>query len=151
MVMNIFGHYMELIDGHSCKKINIMTSNSSNQERWRQLQRSFEGLTEDMDAVLNIIDEMADFDASAATDLCNKVRRTNPHDTVEYALALEASTWVRILSYLRDSTTTLQLLATKRDFILTLMRQQLAAANPNADPNDIEVELAMQLTERHGQ
>ena len=44
-----------------------------------------------------------------------------------------------------------QLLATKRDFILTLMRQQLAAADPDADPNDIEVELAMQLTERHGQ
>ena len=125
-----------------------MTSNLSNQTCWRQLQRSFEGLAEDMDAVLNIIDEMADFDASAATDLCNKVRRTNPHDSVEYALALEASTWVRILHYLRDSTTTLQLLATKRDFILTLMRQQLAAANPNADPNDIEVELAMQLTER---
>ena len=125
-----------------------MTSNLSNQTCWRQLQRSFEGLAEDMDAVLNIIDEMADFDASAATDLCNKVRRTNPHDSVEYALALEASTWVRILSYLRDSTTTLQLLATKRDFILTLMRQQLAAADPDADPNDIEVELAMQLTER---
>ncbi len=126
-----------------------MTSNSSNQERWRQLQRSFEGLAEDMDAVLNIIDEMADFDASSATDLCSKVRRTNPHDSVEYALALEASTWVRILSYLRDNTTTLQLLATKRDFILTLMRQQLAAADPNADPNDIEVELAMQLAERN--
>ena len=122
--------------------------NTDNQERWRQLQRSFEGLAEDMDAVLNIIDEMADFDASAATDSCNKVRRTNPHDSVEYALALEASTWVRILSYLRDSTTTLQLLATKREFILTLMRQQLAAADPDADPNDIEVELAMQLAER---
>ena len=128
-----------------------MTSNLSNQERWRQLQRSFEGLAEDMDAVLNIMEELSNFDASEAKDLCTRVRRTNPHDSVEYALALEASTWVRILSYLRDSTTTLQLLATKRDFILTLMRQQLAAADPNADPNDIEVELAMQLTERHGQ
>ena len=28
------------------------------------------------------------------------------------------------------------------------MRQQLAAADPDAAPNDIEVELAMQLTER---
>ena len=63
-------------------------------------------------------------------------------------LALEASTWVRILSYLRDSTTTLQLLATKSDFILTLMRQQLAAADPDADPNDIEVELALSLSEK---
>ena len=40
-------------------------------------------------------------------------------------------------------------IATKRDFILTLMRQQLAAADPNADPNDIELELAHQLTERN--
>ena len=122
--------------------------NTDNQERWRQLQRSFEGLAEDMDAVLNIMEELSNFDASEAKDLCTRVRRTNPHDSVEYALALEASTWVRILSYLRDSTTTLQLLATKRDFIITLMRQQLAAADPDADPNDIEVELAMQLTER---
>lgn len=65
-------------------KINIMTSNVSNQERWRQIQRSFEDLAEDMDTVLNIIDEMGDFDASAATELCKKVRRTNPHDSVEY-------------------------------------------------------------------
>ena len=122
--------------------------NTDNQERWRQLQRSFEGLAEDMDAVLNIMEELSNFDASEAKDLCTRVRRTNPHDSVEYALALEASTWVRILSYLRDSTTTLQLLATKRDFILTLMRQQLAAADPDAGPNDIEVELAMQFTER---
>ena len=119
--------------------------NTDNQERWRQLQRSFEGLAEDMDAVLNIMEELSNFDASEAKDLCTRVRRTNPHDSVEYALALEASTWVRILSYLRDSTTTLQLLATKRDFILTLMRQQLAAAAPDADPNDIEVELALDM------
>ena len=56
-----------------------------------------------------------------------------------------SSTWVRILSYLRDNTTTLQLLATKRAFILTLMRQKIAAAFPEADPNDIEVELALKL------
>lgn len=129
-------------------KINIMTSNVSNQERWRQIQRSFEDLAEDMDTVLNIIDEMGDFDASAATELCKKVRRTNPHDSVEYALALEAGTWVRILSYLRDNTTTLQLLATKRAFILSLMREKIAAAFPEADPNDIEVELALRLDER---
>ena len=64
--------------------------NTDNQERWRQLQRSFEGLAEDMDAVLNMMEELSSFDASGATDLCNKVRRTNPHDSVEYALALEA-------------------------------------------------------------
>ena len=125
-----------------------MTSNVSNQERWRQIQRSFEGLAEDMDTVLSIIDEMGDFDASAATELCKKVRRTNPHDSVEYTLALEAGTWVRILSYLRDNTTVLQLLATKRAFILSLMRQKVAAAFPEADPNDIEVELALRLSER---
>ena len=122
-----------------------MTSNVSNQERWRQIQRSFEDLAEDMDTVLNIIDEMGDFDASAAKELCKKVRRTNPHDSVEYALALEAGTWVRILSYLRDNTTVLQLLATKRAFILSLMREKIAAAFPEADPNDIEVELALKL------
>ena len=125
-----------------------MTSNVSNQERWRQIQRSFEGLAEDMDTVLSVIDEMGDFDASAATELCKKVRRTNPHDSVEYALALEAGTWVRILSYLRDNTTTMQLLATKRAFILSLMREKVAAAFPEADPNDIEVELALRLSER---
>ena len=122
-----------------------MTSNVSNQGRWRQIQRSFEGLAEDMDTVLSVIDEMGDFDASAATELCKKVRRTNPHDSVEYALALEAGTWVRILSYLRDNTTTLQLLANKRAFILSLMREKIAAAFPEADPNDIEVELALKL------
>ncbi len=122
-----------------------MNSNVSNQERWRQIQRSFEGLAEDMDTVLSVIDEMGDFDASAATELCKKVRRTNPHDSVEYALALEAGTWVRILSYLRDNTTVLQLLANKRAFILSLMRQKVAAAFPEADPNDIEVELALQI------
>ncbi len=124
-----------------------MTSNVSNQGRWRQIQRSFEGLAEDMDTVLSVIDEMGDFDASAATELCKKVRRTNPHDSVEYALALEAGTWVRILSYLRDNTTTLQLLANKRAFILSLMREKIAAAFPEADPNDIEVELALQMDE----
>ena len=98
-----------------------------------------------MDTVLSVIDEMGDFDASAATELCKKVRRTNPHDSVEYALALEAGTWVRILSYLRDNTTVLQLLANKRAFILSLMRQKVAAAFPEADPNDIEVELALQI------
>ena len=119
--------------------------NTDNQGRWRQIQRSFEDLAEDMDTVLSIIDEMGDFDASAATELCKKVRRTNPHDSVEYALALEAGTWVRILSYLRDNTTTMQLLATKRAFILSLMREKIAAAFPEADPNDIEVELALKL------
>ena len=122
-----------------------MNSNVSNQERWRQIQRSFEGLAEDMDTVLSVMEELTNFDASEARDLCNKVRRTNPHDSVEYTLALEAGTWVRILSYLRDNTTTLQLLANKRAFILSLMREKIAAAFPEADPNDIEVELALKL------
>ena len=122
--------------------------NTDNQGRWRQIQRSFEDLAEDMDTVLSVIDEMGDFNASAATELCKKVRRTNPHDSMEYALALESSTWVRNLSYLRDNTTTLQLLATKRAFILSLMREKIAAAFPEADPNDIEVELALRLSER---
>ena len=122
--------------------------NTDNQGRWRQIQRSFEDLAEDMDTVLNMMEELNNFDASAATELCKKVRRTNPHDSVEYALALESSTWVRILSYLRDNTTTMQLLATKRAFILSLMRQKVAAAFPEADPNDIEVELALRLSER---
>ena len=43
--------------------------NTDNQERWRQLQRSFEGLAEDMDAVLNIIDEMADLMLYAKKDI----------------------------------------------------------------------------------
>ena len=38
--------------------------NTDNQERWRQLQRSFEGLAEDMDAVLNMMEELSSFDAS---------------------------------------------------------------------------------------
>ena len=119
--------------------------NTDNQGRWRQIQRSFEGLAEEMDTVLNTMDELTNFDASAATELCKKVRRTNPHDSVEYALALEAGTWVRILSYLRDYTTTLQLLAKKRGFIVGIMREKIAAAFPEADPNDIEVELALKL------
>ena len=35
-----------------------MTSNVSNQERWRQIQRTAQGLAEDMDAVLSIIDRL---------------------------------------------------------------------------------------------
>ena len=125
--------------------------NTDNQERWRQIQRSFEDLAEDMDTVLNIMDELTNLDASAATELCKKVRRTNPHDSAEYALALEAGTWVRILSYLRDNTTTLQLLAKKRGFIVGIMREKIAAAFPEADPNDIEVELALRLSEQKTQ
>ena len=58
---------------------------------------------------------------------------------------LEAGAWVRILSYLRDNTAILQLLAKKRGFIVDLMHQKIAAAFPEADPNDIEVELALKL------
>ena len=52
---------------------------------------------------------------------------------------------MRILSYLRDNTAILQLLAKKRGFIVDIMHQKIAAAFPEADPNDIEVELALKL------
>lgn len=53
-----------------------------------------------------------------------------------------------LLAYLRDETTALQMLAAKRDFIVGLIRQQVDQAWPEADPNDVEVELALQLQEK---
>lgn len=52
-----------------------------------------------------------------------------------------------LLAYLRDETTAMQMLAAKRDFIVGLIRQQVAQAWPEADPNDVEVELALRMQE----
>ena len=102
-----------------------MTSNVSNQERWRQIQRTAQGLEQ-----------------------CLAVQRTNPHGSPEYTLALEARDWLAMLQYLREQTTLGQMLTNKLQFIMSLRRQQLAAAFPDADPNDIEVELALSMCEK---
>ena len=125
-----------------------MTSNLSNQTCWRQLQRSFEGLAEDMDAVLSIIDRLEALNFDDAREQCLAVQRTNPPGSPEYALALEARDWLAMLQYLREQTTLGQMLTNKLQFIMSLRRQQLAAAFPDADPNDIEVELARSLSEK---
>ena len=122
-----------------------MTSNVSNQERWRQIQRTAQGLAEDMDAVLSIIDRLEALNFDDAREQCLVVQRTNPPGSPEYALALEARDWLAMLQYLREQTTLGQMLTNKLQFIMTLRRQQLAAAFPDADPNDIEVELALQM------
>ena len=46
---------------------------------------------------------------------------------------------MRILSYLRDNVTILQFLAKKRDFIVDIMRQKIAAAFPEADPTNCRI------------
>ena len=125
-----------------------MTSNVSNQERWRQIQRTAQGLAEDMDAVLSIIDRLEALNFDDAREQCLVVQRTNPPGSPEYALALEARDWLAMLQYLREQTTLGQMLTNKLQFIMTLRRQQLAAAYPDADPNDIEVELALSLSEK---
>ena len=122
-----------------------MTSNVSNQERWRQIQRTAQGLAEDMDAVLSIIDRLEALNFDDAREQCLAVQCTNSHGSPEYALALEARDWLATLKYLREQTTLGQMLTNKLQFIMTLRRQQLAAAFPDADPNDIEVELALQM------
>ena len=122
-----------------------MTSNVSNQERWRQIQRTAQGLAEDMDAVLMVIDRLDTLNFDDAREQCLAVQRTNPHGSPEYALALEARDWLAMLQYLREQTTLGQMLTNKLQFIMCLRRQQLAAAFPDADPNDIEVELALQM------
>ena len=125
-----------------------MTSNVSNQERWRQIQRTTQGLAEDMDAVLMIIDRLDTLNFDDATEQCLVVQRTNPPGSPEYALALEARDWLAMLQYLREQTTLGQMLTNKLQFIMSLRRQQLAAAFPDADPNDIEVELALSMSEK---
>ena len=98
-----------------------MMMNPDDRERWHDCQRTAQGLAEDMDAVLTVIDELDSLDAAEATELCLKVQRTNPHDSPEYALALEARTWLRIIKYLRDQTTLGNLLTTKLEFINRLI------------------------------
>lgn len=142
-----------------------MMMEADERERWQQCQRTAQGLAEDMDAVLMIIDEIDDFDDHDATELCLRVQRSNPHDSPEYALALEARTWVGILKYLKEQTTMAQMLTAKLEFIKRLMtdpprplgtppvgegelarrRRQLMAIHPDADMNDIEFELALDM------
>ena len=126
-----------------------MNSIVSNRERWQQCQRTAQGLAEDMDAVLSIIDRLEALNFDDAREQCLTVQRNNPQGSPEYALALEARDWLAMLQYLREQTTLGQMLTNKLQFIMSLRRQQLAAAYPDADPNDIEVELALQLTERN--
>ena len=114
-------------------------------ERWQQCQRTAQGLAEDMDAVLMVIDRLDTLNFDDATEQCLVVQRTNPPGSPEYALALEARDWLDTLRYLRQQTTMAQMLTSKLEFIMSLRRQQLAAAFPDADPNDIEVELALQM------
>ena len=142
-----------------------MMMEADERERWQQCQRTAQGLAEDMDAVLMVIDEIDDFDDHDATELCLRVQRSNPHDSPEYALALEARTWVGILKYLKEQTTVAQMLTAKLEFIKRLMtdpprplgtppvregelarrRRQLMAIHPDADMNDIEFELALDM------
>ena len=107
--------------------------NVQDRERWQQCQRTAQGLAEDMDAVLSIIDRLEALNFDDAREQCLAVQRTNSHGSPEYALAL---------------TTLGQMLTNKLQFIMSLRRQQLAAAFPDADPNDIEVELALSLSEK---
>ena len=119
--------------------------NVQDRERWQQCQRTAQGLAEDMDAVLSIIDRLDTLNFDDAREQCLAVQRTNPPGSPEYALALEARDWLATLRYLREQTTVAQMLTNKLQFIMSLRRQQLAAAFPDADPNDIEVELALQM------
>ena len=122
-----------------------MMMNPDERERWQQCQRTAQGLAEDMDAVLMIIDRLDTLNFDDATEQCLVVQRTNPPGSPEYALALEARDWLATLKYLREQTTVAQMLTNKLQFIMSLRRQQLAAAFPDADPNDIEVELALDM------
>ena len=119
--------------------------NVQDRERWQQCQRTAQGLAEDMDAVLMVIDRLDTLNFDDATEQCLVVQRTNPPGSPEYALALEARDWLATLKYLREQTTLGQMLTNKLQFIMSLRRQQLAAAFPDADPNDIEVELALDM------
>ena len=94
-----------------------MMMNPDDRERWHDCQRTAQGLAEDMDAVLSIIDRLDTLNFDDALEQCLIVQRTNPHDSPEYALALEARTWLRIIKYLRDQTTLGNLLTTKLEFI----------------------------------
>lgn len=142
-----------------------MMMNPDERERWQQCQRTAQGLAEDMDAVLSIIDRLDDLNFDDAREQCLIVQRTNPHDSPEYALALEARDWLHTLRYLREQTTLGQMLAAKLEFIKQLMtdpprplgtppvregelaqrRRQLMAIHKDADMNDIEFELALDL------
>ena len=142
-----------------------MMMEADERERWQQCQRTAQGLAEDMDAVLMIIDRLDTLNFDDATEQCLVVQRTNPPGSPEYALALEARDWLDTLKYLREQTTMAQMLTAKLEFIkrrmadpprplgtppvgegeLARRRRQLMAIHPDADPNDIEFELAMDM------
>ena len=92
-------------------------------ERWQQCQRTAQGLAEDMDAVLSIIDRLDTLNFDDATEQCLIVQRTNPHDSPEYALALEAREWLATLRYLKEQTTLGQMLTAKLEHINFLSHQ----------------------------
>ena len=149
-----------------------MMMEADERERWQQCQRTAQGLAEDMDAVLMIIDRLDTLNFDDATEQCLVVQRTNPPGSPEYALALEARDWLYTLRYLREQTTVAQMLTAKLEFIKGLMtdpprplgtppsvrpqspvgegelarrRRQLMAIHPDADMNDIEFELALDM------
>lgn len=121
--------------------------NAQDRERWQQCQRTVEGLAEDMAELLMHIDELDTLDPEAAAQLCDRVRRTNAMDTPEYALAIDARAWLRTLRYLRDRTTLCVMLTNKLAGIMNEHRRQLRTILPEADSNDIEQELAMDIEE----
>ena len=90
-------------------------------ERWQQCQRTAQGLADDMQTLLTHIDRLDDLHVGDLTELCQRVKRTNPHGTPEYDLALEASDMLSTLRYLREQTTLPQLLTAKLEFIKQLM------------------------------
>ena len=168
-----------------------MMMEADERERWQQCQLTAQGLAEDMDAVLMIIDRLDTLNFDDATEQCLVVQRTNPPGSPEYALALEARDWLYTLRYLREQTTVAQMLTAKLEFIKGLMtdpprplgtppsvangdslpfvgpqpqsvatlrpqspvgegelarrRRQLMAIHPDADMNDIEFELALDM------
>ena len=103
--------------------------NVQDRERWQQCQRTAQGLAEDMDAVLNIIDRLEALNFDDATEQCLLVQRTNAYGTPEYALALEAREWLATLRYLREQTTLAQMLTNKLEFIKQLMSDAFKTTN----------------------
>lgn len=122
-----------------------MMMHPEDRERWQQCQRTAQGLADDMETLLTHIDRLDNLHVGDLTELCQRVKRTNPHGTPEYDLALEASDMLSTLRYLREQTTLPQLLKNKLQFIMDLHRQQLMAIHPDADANDIEFELALDM------
>jgi len=123
--------------------------NVQDRERWQQCQRTAQGLAEDMDAVLSIIDRLEALNFDDAREQCLAVQHTNSHGSPEYALALEARDWLATLKYLREQTTLGQMLTNKLQFIMSLRRQQLAASNsppPSPTPTPMTLKSSWRWT-----